>query len=259
MLFRSSDQLVLVIINTSSNYSCSVIQAASYWADDPQQRAWKVYKTANDGAVQQRLTLTEDLAGAGLAGDRTLTLAPYSITTVLINTGVYLSFPPKFTYPASDRFINPGQTLLITNLATDSNQPGQTLTYSMPIAPSNAVMNASNGILNWRPLISQEHTINPFKIVVADNGLPSLSSTQNFNVTVRSVTLPIVSQPGVSNSQFAMKINGASGPDYSVLASSNLLTWTNILTTNPAALPFVWTDAGATNFNRRFYRVLLGP
>ena len=254
-----SDQLILVIINTSSNYSYSVIQTADYWSADPQQRAWQVYKTANDGAVQQRLTLAENLAGASLSGDRNLTLAPYSITTVLINTGVSSNSPPKFTYPASDRFINPGQTLLFTNLATDSNQPGQTLTYSMPVAPSNAMMNASNGILNWRPLISQGHTINPFTIVVADNGFPSLSATQNFNVTVRSVTLPVASSPMMTNGLFCLNINGALGPDYIVAASTNLLTWTNIFTTNPATLPFIWADTNPAQMPRRFYRVLLGP
>ena len=254
-----SDKLIMVIINTSSNYSYSMIQTANYWSADPQQRAWQVYKTADDGAAQQRLTLTENLAGASLSGDRILTLAPYSITTVLINTGVYSNSPPKFTYAASDRFINPGQTLLITNLATDSNQPGQTLTYYMPIGPTNAVMNASNGILNWRPLIAQEHTLNPFKIVVADNGLPSLSATQNFNVTVRSVTLPVASVPNATNGVVSLAISGAVGPDYSVLASTNLLTWTNIFTTNPATLPFSWTDTNAAGFTRRFYRILLGP
>ena len=254
-----SDKLILVLINTSSNYSYSVIQAANYWADDPQQRAWQVYKTANDGAAQQRLTLTENLAGAGLSGDRTLTLAPYSLTTVLINTGVYSNSPPKFTYPASDRFINPGQTLLITNLASDANQPGQMLTYSMPVAPSNAVMNASNGILNWRPLISQGHTINPFTIVVADNGTPSLSATQYFNVTVRSVTPPTLSSAGMINRTFRFNVNGSIGPDYTVLASTNLVVWTNLFTTNPAALPFQWFDSNAINAPRQFYRVLIGP
>jgi hypothetical protein len=120
-------------------------------------------------------------------------------------------------------------------------------------------MNASNGILSWRPLISQGHTINPFTIVVADNGFPSMSARQNFNVTVRFVTLPVASLPDVSNGIFAMNINGAVGPDYSVLASTNLLTWTNLFTTNPTALPFTWTDTNAVNWPRRFYRVSIGP
>ncbi len=80
------DQLILVMINKSAAYSYQTIQTSSYWAADPARRAWKVYKTANDGSTQQRLTLTEDLTGASLTGNRNLVLAPYSITTVLINS-----------------------------------------------------------------------------------------------------------------------------------------------------------------------------
>jgi autotransporter-associated beta strand protein len=257
-----SDQLILVLINTSSNYAYSTIQTSAYWSADPLQRTWQVYKTANDGAAQQRLTLTENLAGTNLLGDRNLTLAPYSIATVLINSGVYSNAPPKFTYSASDRFINPGQTLLITNLATDANQPAQTLTYSMPVAPSNAVINAVNGILNWRPLISQAHAIYPFTVVVADNGIPSSSATQNFNVAVRSVTVPVASSPAMSNGRFSLSIAGAVGPDYTIQAATDLASpssWTNLVTTNPGALPFIWVDTNTAGFTRRFYRTVLGP
>jgi O-glycosyl hydrolase len=253
------DQLVLVMINSSSNYSFPVIQTTAHWAADPLQRAWKVYQTANDGVAQQRLTLTENLAGTNLFGDRSLTLAPYSITTAVINTGIFSNAAPVFTSTAVNQTINPAQSLNLTNAATDANAPAQTIAFSLPIAPTNAALNSSNGILNWRPLITQANTTNSFLVVVSDSATPSLSATQNFNVTVRSVTQPIASQPAMSNGQFSLKINGATGPDYSVQASSNLLTWTNIFTTNPAALPFFWADTNAGIFPRRFYRVTIGP
>jgi len=254
-----SDQLVLVMINKSSSYSYPMIQTTARWSTDPLQRAWQVYKTANDGAVQQRLTLTENLAGASLSGDRSLTLAPYSITTAIINTGVYTNAPPVFTSPASNLIINPGQTLVITNTATDPNQPAQTLTYSMPIAPTNATLNSSNGIFNWRPLIAQADSTNLLRFVVTDNGTPSLGATQTFSVTVRPVTLPVASSVTMTSGQFQMLVSGAVGPDYTIQASTNLVTWTNLFTTNPAALPFLWTDTNVAGFNRRFYRTLLGP
>ena len=254
-----SDQLVLVMINNSGNYSYPAIQTTAWWATDPLQRSWRVYKTANDGAVQQRLTLTENLAGASLAGDRSLTLAPYSITTAIINTGVYSNAPPVFTSAASNRIINPGQTLYITNTATDPNQPAQTLTYSLPKAPTNAILNSSNGLFTWRPLIAQADSTNLVRFVVADNGTPSLSATQTFSITVRPVTLPVASPVTMTNGLFQMLVNGAVGPDYTMQASTNLTSWTNLFTTNPVSLPFSWTDTNAAGFNRRFYRILLGP
>jgi len=254
-----ADVLVLVLINSDSSYLSANINISNYWATDPLQRSWQVFKTANDGAAQQRLTLTENLAGAGLSGDRNLQLAPYSITTAIINTGFYSNAPPVFTSTASNRVINPGQTLVITNTANDPNQPAQTLTYSMPIAPTNATLNSSNGLFTWRPLIAQANSTNLVRFVVTDNGTPSLGETQTFSVTVRPVTLPVASSVTMTSGQFQMLVAGVVGPDYTVQASTNLINWTSLFTTNPAALPFLWTDINAAGFNRRFYRTLLGP
>jgi hypothetical protein len=254
-----ADVLVMVLINDDTNYVSVNLNTSSFWAADPLQRAWQVYKTANDGATQQRLTLTENLAGAGLTGDQMLDLASNSITTVIINTGVYTNAPPVFTSTAASQSINLGQMLSITNTASDPNQPAQTLTFSLPTASSGALINPTNGILNWRPLLAQANTVNPFAVVVADNGSPSLSATQNFTITVRPVTVPVVAASGLVGGQFGLRVSGAVGPDYTIQASTNLLIWSDLLTTNPVALPFGWSDASAAGLNQRFYRILLGP
>jgi autotransporter-associated beta strand protein len=85
------ERLILVMINKSASYSYQTVQTSDVWASDPARRTWKVYKTADDGSTQQRITLTEDLAGAALTGNRNLVLAPYSITTILINSDAPLS------------------------------------------------------------------------------------------------------------------------------------------------------------------------
>ncbi len=85
------DQLILVMINNSAGYSYPTVQTSAHWAADPARRLWKVYKTADDGSAQQRITLTENLSGAALTGNRNFVLAPYSITTVLINSDAPLS------------------------------------------------------------------------------------------------------------------------------------------------------------------------
>jgi autotransporter-associated beta strand protein len=84
-------QLVLVMINKSASYSYQTVQTSAHWAADPDRRIWRVYKTADDGSSSQRLTLTENLRGTGLSGNRNLVLAPYSITTVLINSDAPIS------------------------------------------------------------------------------------------------------------------------------------------------------------------------
>jgi hypothetical protein len=254
-----ADKLVFVLINKSSVHSYPSLLTSNHWAADPPQRSWKVYQTANDGANTYRLTLLENESGASLSGNRNLTLPPYSITTAIVNTGYATNAPPYFTSTASSPTINPGQTLVVTNTAADPNVPAQILTFSLPLAPTNATLNSSNGILTWRPLISQASTTNLFRVVVSDGGTPALSATQDFNVHVLPVTPPSLTIPAQSNGPFSFAVNGMIGPDYTVQASTNLAAWTTLFTTNPPELPFGWSDLAATNFPKRFYRVLLGP
>ncbi len=159
--------------------------------------------------------------------------------------------------PISNRVINPGVILLVTNNATDADV-GQTLTYSLPVKPTNATINASSGLLNWRPQVSQADTTNAFSVVVMDNGSPSLSATQSFSVIVNPLTLPSVAAAQVSNGQIGFKVNGQVGPDYAVQGSSNLMDWDTLLITNPATMPFNWNTNVGTLPNQ-YYRIKVGP
>ena len=124
--------------------------------------------------------------------------------------------------------------------------------------PTNATVNAGNGVLNWRPLVTQADSTNPFSVVVTDNGSPALSATQSFNVVVNPLTLPGVTTPGIVAGQFIFLVNGQAGPDYAVQGSSNLVNWDTLLITNPRTMPFSWnTNVGA--LPARFYRIKVGP
>lgn len=164
---------------------------------------------------------------------------------------------PAFSTVSSDRFINVGVTLLATNTATDVDAD-QTLTYSLPVKPTNATIDSATGIINWRPLVTQAGTTNPFSVVVADNGSPSLSATQSFNVIVNPLTTPSIVAPPIANGQIGLTVSGQVGPDYAVQSSSNLLDWTTLLITNPASMPFTWsTNTGA--LPAQYYRIKVGP
>lgn len=119
------EQLVLVMINKSASYSYQTVQTSALWSADPARRAWKVYKTADDGSTQQRISLTEDLSGPSLTGNRNLVLAPYSITTVLINSDAPL------TYQEAWRQQYFGTTANLGNAAnsSDSNNDGESNLY----------------------------------------------------------------------------------------------------------------------------------
>ena len=159
----------------------------------------------------------------------------------------------------SNRVIMAGATLLITNTATDVEAPAQTLTYGLIAPPAGATINSSNGIFAWRPLISQGSATYPVAVTVTDDGLPSLAATQSFSVTVNSPLTPSIAGAAISSSRFQMNVSGSVGPDYSVLASTNLVNWTLLQTTNPLALPYLFMDLNWTNYPRRFYRVQISP
>ncbi len=161
----------------------------------------------------------------------------------------------------ANRVILAGQTLTLTNSASDAEAPPQWLTFSLtgpPLPPGGASINSSNGVFNWRPAIAQAGS-NLFNVQVADNGTPSQSATQSFWVLVNRPAQPGLANALLTNGQFKLLISGDMGPDYTILSSTNLADWTPLSSTNPSALPFLFVDPSASNYNQRFYRVLLGP
>jgi uncharacterized repeat protein (TIGR03806 family) len=170
-----------------------------------------------------------------------------------------LNTPPSLA-AISNRVIMAGTILNITNSATDAGSPPQTLTFNLAgTPPAGASINPSNGILNWRPTVAQGGTTNLFTVQVADNGTPVMTDAKNFSVVVNRPMSPGLSNATITNGQFRLTIAGDFGPDYTVLASTNLASWTSIFTTNQPTLPFVFRDPNLTNYNQRFYRVRLDP
>ena len=159
----------------------------------------------------------------------------------------------------ANQMIGVGVTLNITNTATDSDVPAQMLTYSLPTAPTNAAINSSSGVLTWRPLVTQASTTNPFTVMVAESGAPMKNTTQSFTVTVTNLVPPQFSTVSAANGQLVLQVNGASGPDYQIQSSSNLVNWSAVFITNSPPMPFVWTDDISSGPPINFYRVLVGP
>jgi hypothetical protein len=55
----------------------------------------------------------------------------------------------------------------------------------------------------------------------------------------------------------SLTVNGVAGPDYSLLASSNLTTWQVLFTTNSPLLPLSLAQTNAAP--AMFYRIQIGP
>lgn len=159
----------------------------------------------------------------------------------------------------TNRTINAGVTLNVTNTATDSGAPPQTLTFSLLNGPTYATLNATNGVFTWRPRVSQADTTNMVTVCVADDGTPSLSATNSFTVTVNAVARPVLGSIAASSGQVSLVVNGPAGPDYTLLTSTNLIDWQELFTTNSPATPLTLVNTNLNAAPACFYRIQLGP
>ncbi len=116
--------------------------------------------------------------------------APLLTTTQSFTVTVLQSNLPPVLTAISDRTIYDLNLLAITNSATDTNLPAQTLTFALATnAPAGATI-TTNGIFTWTPTFAQSPSTNLINVIVTDSGTPSLSTTQTFSVTVLQSNLP---------------------------------------------------------------------
>jgi len=193
-------------------------------------------------------------------GSFTYTLPPLSVVTFV---GQATSNTPPALAPVADQTINAGYSLAVTNTVTDTNQPAQSLTFSLLSAPANATLtplgNGTNAVFSWRPLVSQANTTNVITVKVTDSGSPVLSATDSFTVTVDSLIQPVVSSLSVTNGQASLVATGMLGPDYSLWASTNLADWQALYTNYAPAIPVTLVDSNYDSHPIRFYRIQIGP
>ena len=174
-----------------------------------------------------------------------------------------MNHPPPNQAPTlsiiTNRVSSVGIPLSITNAASDLDVPAQALAFSLLDAPAGAAITTNTGVLTWRPAVAQANTTNLVTVKVTDNGTPSLSATQSFYVVVNPLTAAGITGLLATNGAFGFQVGGDFGPDYSVEASSNLVDWSTVFTTNSPQVPFIWSDGISNQQATRFFRVVLGP
>jgi hypothetical protein len=90
-------------------------------------------------------------------------------------------------------------------------------------------------------------------------GPPGLSATNSYTIIVNPLLQPKVSSINVSGGQVSLVATGASGPDYTLWASTNLTSWQVLFTSNSPVTPVTLVDTNFTAYPIRFYRIQLGP
>jgi hypothetical protein len=190
-------------------------------------------------------TLINPPAGAAINTNGVITWTPgenegpgtNTITTVVTDNGV----PPLSATNSFDVVVTevnvapilPAQTnvfvaemalLVVTNTATDSDIPINALTYSLVNPPSGAAID-TNGVITWTPAGNQGPAIYTITTVVMDDGVPPLSATNSFDVSVGEVNtapvLPVQTNMTIAELSALIVTNTASDAD----APANVLTY----------------------------------
>lgn len=116
------------------------------------------------------------------AGNREPTPASAQAETIVTRTNA-----PPVLGPLPDRVVDERQTLTLTITATDPDA-GDALTFALePGAPAGATLHPTTGLFRWAT--GETHGGQTFTIGVrvTDSGLPALSATGTFTITVNEV------------------------------------------------------------------------
>src|SRR5213079_1923791 len=166
--------------------------------------------------------------------------------TVVVNE---VNSAPVLTVP-SDQTINELSTLVVTNTATDTDLPANTLTFALLSGPPGVAVNPTTGVLTWTPTEAQGPSTNTITVKVTDNGTPALSTTNSFTVVVNEVnsapTLTVPSGQTITELSALVVTNTAVDTDL----PANTLTFALVsgpsgVSVNPTTGVLTWTPTEA--------------
>ncbi|MDA1274719.1 MAG: immunoglobulin domain-containing protein [Verrucomicrobia bacterium] len=211
-----------------------------------------------DGLYPMRLTWEQGEGGANLEWWIIPNLAANAsngtIQRELVNgSDLIRAFlpPPPTIEVIPNQAVNEGSALQIRAVTDGSVFPSGSITYQLePGAPAGVAINPATGLLTWSPTEAQGPSVANLSIRATDTGLPPLSATQIFTVTVNEVNVSPVVNPISSQT-----IGEGSPLSFSVSASDSDIPANNLAFSLGAGAPagasissggfFSWTPTDA--------------
>jgi len=168
---------------------------------------------------------------------------------------------------------NEGSLLTFTAMATDSDTPAQTLTFSLDAgAPSGASIHSSSGAFNWSPSEAQGPGVYAVTVRVTDSGSPLMSDWETISITVNDVNAqPVLAPIGAKTvyegslvtftaatadadlpaQALAYSLDAGAPAGATINATNGTFTWTPAETQGPGSYPVTVrvTDNGSPPLN----------
>jgi hypothetical protein len=123
--------------------------------------------------------------------------------------------------------------------------------------PAGLSINPVTGELHGTP--SQSGNFN-ITVNVSDTQGQNTNRTLGLIINGTATPKPVLSAPvRLGNGQFQFNFTGNPGQNYTLQASSDLVNWSSLITTNSSNSAYTITDPSAAGMPRRFYRIWVGP
>jgi methyl coenzyme M reductase subunit C len=248
-------------------------------ASDPEQPiqtlAFSLGAGAPDGAVIDAsagvfMWTPSELQGPGtnliniiVTDNGTPPLSAVRGVTLVVNE---VNRPPEVD-PVADQITAVGNFLVFGVPFRDLDIPIQTLVASLGAGAPEGAAITTDGLFTWTPTAAQADTTNTIAVIVSDSGLPSLTATQRFKVTIGGINHPpvvgaIADQTVDEGALLTLTVSatdqeqpaqtlafslGAGAPDgAAVHPTTGVFTWTPAETQGPATnvVTIIVTDSG---------------
>ena len=156
----------------------------------------------------------------------------------------------------SDKTVNAGATLFLTNSATDVDLPANALKFSLdPDAPTGAEISSNTGVFTWATSLVSSTTTNAITVRVSDDGTPTLSSAKTFNVI--RIAPPRIASAALKNNNLELNWQTFPGKTYRLETKSDLneFNWTVLSDVVAGGSTLSFTNT-LTGDQKQFYRVI---
>jgi hypothetical protein len=188
-------------------------------------------------------------------------IPPMSATQTFLIAVIESNTPPQLASVANQS-VTAGELLTFTASATDSDNPPQSLTYSLDAsAPAGAEIDPATGVFSWTPSNAQSPAVYQVTLRARDNGSPQIEDSVVVTITVNSPpqTAPQFQPLSVTNGVVVLPWQSVAGRTYHLECKASLDTnWTTITNIIANSTTTIVTDEIGTNV-MRFYRVGLLP